>query len=124
MDNKFFAIAMAALPLCITLYHFIKKERLRKTGLSATGEITRFESDNDGGRLAFIRFKTLSGDVIEKKYNTSVRANTKIGDVVQINYNPSKPTNFVINNSWERRILMLIIFISTIVFLGTILFVF
>ena len=87
---------------------FFKRERIRKHGLNVTGEIIGFHTDSEG-TYAIIRFKTLSGEMIEKKYHATVGFKTKIGDHVPIVYNPARPTNFYINSYWERLIIVLII---------------
>ncbi|HEX6172055.1 MAG TPA: DUF3592 domain-containing protein [Chitinophagaceae bacterium] len=104
--------------LCYLVFYYFRKEKIRKNGLPADGEIINFESDHDGGRLPIIKFKTLSGELIEKKYDSTVRSKYKIGDTVQIIYDPSKPVNFVIDSPWERGMNILFIVIAVLAFLS------
>jgi hypothetical protein len=108
MGQKLLVIICGVIFLFIFLFYFFKRERIRKHGFNVTGEITGFHTDGDS-KYAIIRFKTLSGEVIEEKYHASVGFNTKIGDRVPIVYDPAKPTNFYINSYWEKLIILLII---------------
>jgi hypothetical protein len=121
MDQKLLVIFSGAISLCIVLYYFIKRERIHKHGSNVTGEIIGFHTDSDGSKYAIIRFKTLSGEIIEKKYHATVGFKTKMGDQVPIVYNPARPTNFYINNYWERLIILLSIAIIIAVSLASVL---
>ena len=120
MDQKLLIIIGGAISLSIVLPYFFKRERIRKHGFNVTGEIIGFHTDGDFTH-AIIRFKTLSGELIEKKYHASVGFNTKIGDQVPIIYNPATPTNFYINSYWERLIIVLIIAIIIAAILASVL---
>jgi len=121
MDQKLVLIIGGVISLCIVLLYFIKRERIHKHGFNATGEIIGFHTDNDGSKYAIIRFKTLSGEIVEEKYHATVGFKTKIGDQVPIVYNPTRPTNFYINSYWERLIILLAIAIIIAVSLASVL---
>jgi|SRR5688572_5494737 len=121
MSQKLTEIIGCAIALCIVLFYFIKRERIRKHGFNVTGEIIGFHTDSERSKYAIIRFKTLSGEIIEKKYHATVGFKTKIGDQVPIVYNPARPANFYINSYWERLIILLAIAIIIAVSLAVLL---
>ena len=120
MDQKLLIIIGGAISLSIVLPYFFKRERIRKHGFNVTGEIIGFHTDGDFTH-AIIRFKTLSGEIVEEKYHATVGFKTKIGDQVPIVYNPTRPTNFYINSYWERLIILLAIAIIIAVSLASVL---
>ena len=120
MNQKILGIIGVAISLSCFLFYFFKRERIRKAGFNVTGEIIGFDTDS-GDKYAIIRFKTLSGEIIEKKYHEEAGFRPKIGDQVPIVYNPTDPGNFYINSYWGKFGFLLAIAICIIVLLGSVL---
>jgi hypothetical protein len=86
--------AIAFIQMCYFLW---KWRRIRNKEYSATGEIIGFDGTGDDAYL-IIRFKTMTGESIEKKYKVGHAAKDKIGDQLPLYYDPDKPIDFILIN--------------------------
>jgi hypothetical protein len=111
MNEDIYNIVAPALIVAAMSYFLLKRKRLRKKGYSAIGEITGFEGTGDE-RYPIIRFKTVTGELIEKKYRVGAGRKEKVGNQVPLFYDPLKPTEFIIDRKQEQQVAIAILVLS------------
>jgi hypothetical protein len=94
-------------------YLLQKRKRIRQKGHNATGEIIDFK-DTGEDAYPIIRFTTLAGESIEKKYKVTQGEKASIGDKLPLYYNPDKPSEFFVAKVREERALILMMVFGVI----------
>jgi hypothetical protein len=115
MNNYILYLIGPAITFSAGFYFYFKRQKLVKGGNKADGEVV--ELQNKGGdRYPIIKFKTLTGETVVRKYKVSQGSKMRVGQQVQLYYNADKPSDFMIDSVSEKWAPLLLIAIS-IVFL-------
>lgn len=97
-------IILGGLFFCIGLFADRLSQSLKKNGLTSTGFIVRYETDNDGYKTLVVEFKAISGEVIRSKpymyASTDLSKlksySDKIDQQVEVLYLPGDPQKFIL----------------------------
>lgn len=94
-------------------------KRITRTGISWTGNIVEYQSDNDGHKTPVIEFTTMTGDFVKEQ--PFVYASTDLSKIrtyknsidqpVPILYDPDDPKKFVLKNEEGFNYVVFILFI-------------